>query len=213
MACFGTDLRAVAQDLDGSFATTVRGVADRLGLTLVVGMFTPADDGRVHNTLLLTGPDGEVSYAKIHLYGAFGSRESDTVAPGSAIVTTRVAGVTVGLATCYDLRFANQFTQLGRAGAELVLVPASWGDGPGKAEQWDLLTRARAMDAQAWLLACGMAWRPPQGNGHDPLGIGRSALTDPLGGVRARLGHEDGLLLVEADLAMVAAVRELVPIL
>ncbi len=211
MARFGTDLAAVAEPLDGPFAEGVRACAARLGVTLVVGMFTPADEGRVHNTLLLTGPDGEVSYDKIHLYDAFGSRESDTVAPGRRIVTATVAGARVGLATCYDLRFADQFTALGRAGAELILVPASWGDGPGKAEQWDTLTRARAMDAQAYLLACGMAWRPPEGA--QPLGIGRSVLADPLGRVCARLGHEEGLLVADADLSSVAPVRERVPIL
>lgn len=165
----------------------------------------------MYNTLLLTGPDGEFTYDRIHLYDAFGSRESDTVAPGSRLVTAQVAGATVGLATCYDLRFADQFTALGRAGAELVLVPASWGEGTGKAEQWDLLTRARAMDAQAYLLACGMAWRPPQGA--DPLGVGRSVLVDPLGRVHVRLGHEDGLLLAEVDPSTVPPIREQVPIL
>ncbi|WP_168583126.1 carbon-nitrogen hydrolase family protein [Gephyromycinifex aptenodytis] len=211
MACFGTDLGAVAQGLDGPFAQGVRASAQRHGITVVVGMFTPAEDGRVHNTLLVTGPDGECSYDKIHLYDAFGSRESDTVAPGDQIVTTLIGGAHVGVATCYDLRFADQFTALGRAGAELVLVPASWGEGPGKAEQWDVLTRARAMDAQAYLLACDMAWTAPQGA--QPLGIGRSVLIDPLGRVRARLGHEEGLLLAEADLSTVADIRRRVPVL
>lgn len=211
MACFGTRLAAVAQDLDGPFATGIRECAARLGITLVVGMFTPAADGRVHNTLLLTGPDGEISYDKIHLYDAFGSRESDTVAPGASIVTTQVEGITVGLATCYDLRFAAHFTQLGQAGAHLVLVAASWGDGPGKADQWDLLTRARAMDAQAYLLACGMAWRPPEGA--VPLGIGRSVLADPLGRVVGQLAEQEDLLLVQADLDTVPGIRERVPIL
>jgi predicted amidohydrolase len=82
--------------------------------------------------LLATGPGIDASYRKIHLYDAFGSRESDLVAPGKELVTITVQGVTVGLATCYDLRFADQFTALGRAGAELIVVPASWGAGPGK---------------------------------------------------------------------------------
>ncbi len=211
MACFGTDLRAVAEPLDGPFADGVRRIAARHGLTLVVGMFEPSGDGRVYNTLLLTGPDGEVTYRKIHLYDAFGARESDTVAPGQEIVTTQVAGFRVGLATCYDLRFADQFTALGRAGAQLVVVPASWGEGPGKAEQWDLLARARAMDAQAYVLACDQAWTPPRGT--DPLGIGRSVLTDPLGRVCARLGHEEGLLYAAADPDVVARARATVPIL
>lgn len=44
-------------------------------------MFTPAGDGRVHNTLLATGPGVDTHYNKIHLYDAFGFRESATVAP------------------------------------------------------------------------------------------------------------------------------------
>lgn len=211
MVPFGGDLASAAEPLDGPFADGLRGIAARHGLTLVAGMFEPSGDGRVFNTLLLTGPDGEAAYRKIHLFDAFGSRESDTVAPGQELVTAAVAGARVGLATCYDLRFADQFTALGRAGAQVVVVPASWADGPGKAEQWDLLARARAMDAQAYLLACDQAWTPPSGS--TPLGVGRSVLADPLGRVRARLGHEPGLLVGDADLDLVAAIRANVPIL
>lgn len=211
MARFGTDLATVAEKLDGRFADGLRDVAARHALTVIAGMFEPAGDGRVFNTLLLTGDGGEVAYRKIHLYDAFGARESDTVAPGAQLATATVAGVRVGLATCYDLRFADQFTALGRSGAELIVAPASWGEGAGKAEQWDLLTRARAMDAQAYLLACDQAWVPPRGA--QPLGIGRSVLADPLGRLCARLGHEEGLLVGDVDVALVTRIRRDVPIL
>lgn len=211
MACFGTDLAAVAEPLDGAYATGIREAAAEHDVTVVTGMFEPADGSRVHNTLLLTGPDGEVSYRKIHLYDAFGAKESDLVAPGSEHVTIDVHGVRVGLATCYDVRFADQFTALGRAGAQLVVLPASWGDGPGKAHQWDLLTAARAHDARAWLLACDQAWTPPKGR--QALGIGRSLLADPRGLVRHQLGGETGLLVADVDTDLVADVRSQVPIL
>lgn len=163
MFWFGGDVRTAAEPLDGPFASAVRAEALRAGITVSVGLFEPADDGRVYNTLLITGPDGETAYRKIHLYDAFGMKESDTVAPGRDYVTTTVAGTVIGFATCYDLRFADQFTALGQLGAEVIAVSASWGDGPAKAEQWDLMVRARATDAQSWLVACGQAWRPPQG--------------------------------------------------
>ena len=215
MSSFAASLRPVAEPLDGAFASAVRSAAHRAGVVAVVGMFEPAPDGRTHNTLLVTGvaDSGEVetSYRKVHLFDAFGSNESDTVAPGSDFVTFAVDGIRVGLATCYDVRFAAQFTELGLRGAQLVCLPASWGDGPGKAEQWDLLTRARAMDAQAWMLACGQAWQPSPGSA--PLGIGRSVLVDPLGGVRSRLSSAPGLLVGDIDLAMVEQVRADVPVL
>jgi deaminated glutathione amidase len=211
LAAFGTDLRAVAEPLDGPFATGLRKVAAELGVVVIAGLFEPAAGGRVHNTLLATGPGVEASYRKIHLYDAFGSRESDLVAPGKELVTLEVRGVRVGLATCYDLRFADQFTALGRAGAHLVVVPASWGAGPGKEEQWDLLTQARASDAQSWLLACDQSWTPPTGT--DPLGIGRSALIDPLGHTHARLSSDPDILMGTADTDLPATTRARVPIL
>ena len=73
LASFGTDLRAVAEPLDGPFATGLRKVAAELGVVVVAGVFEPSGDGRVHNTLLVTGPGVETSYRKIHLYDAFGS--------------------------------------------------------------------------------------------------------------------------------------------
>jgi predicted amidohydrolase len=211
LAAFGTDLRAVAQPLDGPFATSLRELAAELGVVVIAGLFEPAADGRVHNTLIATGEGLEASYRKIHLYDAFGSRESDLVAPGNDLVTFKLPGITVGLATCYDLRFADQFTALGRAGCDLIVVPASWGAGPGKEEQWDLLTRARAADAQSWLLACDQPWTTPQPP--HPLGIGRSALIDPLGRVHTRLAHTPDLLVGTIDLDLVTTTRAQVPIL
>lgn len=221
MASFAGRLDTVAEPLDGPFADGVRALAERHGVTVVVGMFTPADtttthDGkkrtRVHNTLLVTGPGTtETTYRKIHLYDAFGTTESDTVAPGDGVHTVEVAGWRVGLSTCYDVRFPDLFTDLGRRGCELVVLPASWGDGPGKASQWDLLTRARAHDAQAWLLAVGQAWTTDSVRG--PYGIGRSALADPSGEVRARLGGGEDLLVVDIEREVVQRTRETVPIL
>ncbi len=221
MASFAGRLDTVAEPLDGRFADGVRAVAERHGVTVVVGMFTPADEvttdegkvrSRVHNTLLATGPGTtETAYRKIHLYDAFGAKESETVAPGDLVRTLDVEGWRVGLSTCYDVRFPGHFTELGRRGCDLVVLPASWGDGPGKASQWDLLTRARAHDAQAWLLAVGQAWTKDSVNG--PYGIGRSVLADPTGEVRARLDGSEDLLVVDIDRPTVDRTRATIPIL
>ena len=78
-----------AQGLDGNFVTTIRAVAQQLGVTVVLGMFTPADtverDGktinRVTNTALIAGPDILGGYEKIHTYDSFNYKESDTAKP------------------------------------------------------------------------------------------------------------------------------------
>ncbi|MCX4703619.1 carbon-nitrogen hydrolase family protein [Streptomyces sp. NBC_01373] len=216
MACFGTDLTAVAEPLDGPWATAVREIAEAAHIVVVAGMFTPAADGRVANTLLATGPGVEASYDKIHLYDAFGYAESETVAPGERIVTIDVAGVRLGLATCYDVRFPELFRAHADAGAMATLLAASWGAGPGKADQWELLVRARALDATVWVAAVGQADPAASGvvaRGTAPTGIGHSALVGPDGTLRHRLDAEPELLVADVDVDEVAAVREKIPVL
>ena len=97
MCRFGVKLASVAEPLDGPWADGVRRIAASAGVTVVAGMFVPADDGRVTNTLIASGPNVDAHYDKIYLYDAFGFTESRTVAPGHEPVVISVDGVGVGL--------------------------------------------------------------------------------------------------------------------
>lgn len=216
MARFGTRLGPLAEPVDGPWATAVADVAAEHDVLVVAGMFTPADDGRVYNTLLATGRGQHVGYRKIHLFDAFGFAESATVAPGADLATVTVDGVTLGLATCYDVRFPELFTRLADAGAAATLLGASWGAGPGKREQWELLVRARALDSTSWLVACGQA--DPAASGlpahpSAPTGIGHSAVVAPTGAVLASLGAAPDLLVADLDLDLVTTTRRAIPVL
>jgi len=216
MCAFGVPLRPVAEPLDGPWARAVREIADANAITVVAGMFTPGEGGRVRNTLLVTGAGGQAAYDKIHLYDAHGFLESRTVAPGLVPVTIDVDGVVMGLSICYDVRFPGLYQELGSRGATVMLLAASWGAGPGKRAQWDLLTRARALDSTAFLLAAAQAdpttvGRPPRGNA--PTGIGGSVAVSPLGEVIEQLDREPGLLVADIDPGDVAKVREQLPVL
>lgn len=215
MCCFGHDLADVAEPLDGPWAAAVRKIASDAGLVVVAGMFTPATGGRVRNTLLATGNGVEAAYDKIHLYDAFGFAESGTVAAGTTPVTIDVDGVTVGLTTCYDLRFPGLFQALGDRGASVVVVAASWGAGPAKRRQWDLLVRARALDSTCFVAACDQGDPTSIGleAGRAPTGIGASAVAGPLGELVRQLGQKPGLLLADLDLQEIRTARTQVPVL
>jgi predicted amidohydrolase len=216
MACFGTSLGPLAEPLDGPWASAVASIAESHSVLVVAGMFTPAPDGRVFNTLLATGRGHHVGYDKIHLFDAFGFAESRTVAPGADLVTVTVDGVTLGLATCYDVRFPGVFTGLADRGATAVLMGASWGAGAGKREQWELLVRARALDSTCWVVACGQADPVVSGlSAHSsaPTGIGFSMVADPSGGVHASLDAAPAQLVVEIDSALVESTRRSIPVL
>jgi deaminated glutathione amidase len=216
MRRFGPGLRSVAESLDGPWARRLTALAESARVTVVAGMFTPADGDRVRNTLLAVGPDTAAHYDKIHLFDAFGFAELDTVAAGEEPVVVQVAGVPVGLTTCYDVRFPGLYTRLAEQGAAVICVAASWAAGPGKIDQWQLLTRARALDSTSFVLAAGQAdpttvgLEPAPGA---PAGIGHSAAISPRGDVLAELGPEPGLLVVDLDLDQVAATRQAIPVL
>jgi deaminated glutathione amidase len=207
MCRFGVPLAPIAEPVDGPWADGVRRIAADAGITVV------ADEGRVRNTLLATGPGSDAHYDKIHLYDAFGFTESTTVAPGREPVVVTVDGVGVGLTLCYDLRFPELFTTLARRDAQLIVVSASWAAGPGKLEQWTLLARARALDSTSYVVAAGQAdpGEPLASSG--PTGVGGSLVVSPFGKVVASAASEPELLVTDLDLAQVAKARETIAVL
>jgi predicted amidohydrolase len=208
MCRFGTSLREIAEPFDGRWADGVRAVADEHGVTVVAGMFCPAGDGRITNTLLATGGGVAARYDKIHLYDAFGFTESRTVAPGDRAVLIEVDGVTVGLTTCYDIRFPELYVELARRGATLITVSASWGAGPGKAEQWTLLARARALDVGGYVAAVDQAYPGAEIAKLGPTGVGASLLASPWGEPLVTAGAEPSLLMCDIDPAVAVTARE-----
>ena len=216
MRAFGHSLRDIAEPLDGPWAGEVRAIARELDIAIVAGMFTPGKDGRVRNTLLVTGPGVETSYDKVHLFDAFGFAESKTVDAGETPVTFKLNSTVFGLATCYDVRFPALFTANARAGAQVNIVCASWGAGEGKAEQWDLLVRARALDSTTFVVACGQGDPETTGAGRAgsaPTGIGHSAVITPLGSAVVALGGKPELAVVDIDPSFVDEVRSTLPVL
>jgi predicted amidohydrolase len=210
---FGSDLRAAAEPLDGPFCTAVAAACAATRVAAVLGTFEPAPDGRVHNTAVAFSAAGErvASYRKLHLFDAFSQRESDLVAPGSDVVLAPLAGTTVGMQICYDIRFPELTRALAAGGASLVTVSAAWQAGTFKEEHWVTLLRARAIENTVWIAAAGQVPDHGEKPTRAPTGIGRSLLIDPLGVVRADLGPSAGVTVAEADLSLVDSVRETLP--
>ena len=121
----------------------------------------------------------------------------------------------VGVAICFDIRFPEQFKALARRGAQVVIVPTSWADGPGKLEQWRVLTAARALDAGLFIVAAGQArpdWGDKAGQASGPTGIGHSVVVNPQGVRVAEAGYAPEVLVVDIDIDEVTAAREAQPL-
>jgi predicted amidohydrolase len=161
----------------------------------------------LYNTSLVISPDGELArtYRKIHRFG-FDKGEATMMGAGDELVTVPAAGTVLGLATCYDLRFPELFRGLVDVGAQLFLIPAGWPE--RRRGHWTLLARARAVENQAYVLACATA-----GTHAGVPQSGHSIVVDPWGEVLAEAGSEEEVLAVDLDPSKVAGTRERFPVL
>ncbi|MBB2206286.1 nitrilase-related carbon-nitrogen hydrolase [Gluconacetobacter takamatsuzukensis] len=189
------------------------------GITLHGGSIGQRHGDRLLNTSLVFGPDGAelARYSKIHLFdittpGGEGYRESDTYAPGSDIVTVPVGAFTAGLAICYDLRFAELFLALRRRGANLIVLPAAFTAETGEAH-WATLLRARAIETQCWVVACGTTGTHIDAGGHPRRTYGHSMIVDPWGTIVAQASNGIGWATATLRLDQVERVRAGMPVL
>jgi len=199
----GSDVSEHAEALDGPFAREVARVAEDRGTTVVAGMFErSADPARPFNTLVVRGA-ASADYRKIHLYDSFGYRESDRLSAGDiSPVLTEIGGLTLGLMTCYDLRFPELARGLVEAGADVLVVPAAWVAGERKLDHWRTLVRARAIENTAYVVAA--AQPAPRYTGH-------SMVVDPLGDVLAEAGDGDEVITAVLERDVLAEARRTNP--
>lgn len=187
----GTDVSAEAETLDGPFVTALDRLARENSTTIVAGMFERADDpGRPFNTLVLRGA-ANAEYRKVHLYDSFGFAESDRLTAGPIeFVTAALGDFTLGLMTCYDLRFPEFARGLVAAGADVLVLPAAWVAGPLKVDHWRTLVRARAIENTCFVVAVGQP---------GPRYTGHSMVVAPDGEILAEAGEAEQTFPVELE--------------
>jgi len=204
---FDASLAENAESLDGPFVTELTAIAARHGLVVTAGLVERGEAGRVRNAVVAVDAGGILAVShKLHLYDAFGQRESDWVEPGAigAPETFEVGGLTVALMTCYDLRFPEVARVLADAGAHVVLVAAEWVRGPLKEHHWRTLLHARGIENTLYVAG---ADHPP------PLGVGASVVVDPQGVEIAGVGTASDVAVGFADVGTIERIRRVNPAL
>jgi deaminated glutathione amidase len=196
------------EPLDGPFVSALSRLARSSRIILVAGIFESIEDhDRVYNTTVVIDADGSLlgTYRKIHLFDAFGYRESDYVEPGDGqVLVCQTGDLATGFMTCYDLRFPELARHVAMRGAKMIVLPAAWTHGLLKEEHWDVLVRARAIENTVYVAAA------------DQVGAGtagRSMLVDPMGIRIAATGEQEHVIVGTVSSERLATVRSTLPTL
>ena len=213
---------ALRHEAEDETLAALRAEADRLGIWLLIGSLglkTDDPDGRFANRSFLIAPDGAIAarYDKIHMFDVDVSateryRESEGYRPGTRAVMADAGFARLGMAVCYDLRFAYLFRALAKAGAEVLTVPAAFNDTTGAAH-WEPLLRARAIETGCYVLAPAQCGEHASHGGKPRRTHGHSLAVGPWGEVLADGGAEPGISLVDLHLSEVARASARVPAL
>jgi predicted amidohydrolase len=204
-----------AESLDGPTLARMAALARELKITLLAGSIPErgAPGDRFYNTSALFGAGGErlAVYRKIHLFDVdVGDgaryRESESIAPGSEVVTAETEVGRIGMSVCYDLRFPELYRRLASGGATLLTVPSAFTLTTGK-DHWEVLLRARAIENQAYVLAPAQFGRHTENR----ITYGHAMLVDPWGLVIARASDGEGLAVGPLDPSLQARIRSNLP--
>ncbi|MFM9828676.1 MAG: carbon-nitrogen hydrolase family protein [Sphingomonas sp.] len=205
----------MAEDEDVSLAA-VRQAAALYGIWVHLGSLAVLrPDGKLANRGFVVDDHGNVRarYDKLHLFDVDlptgeSWRESASYAAGegACVVDTPVGAL--GLSICYDLRFPDLYRALSDAGATMFAIPAAF-TRPTGAAHWELLQRARAIEAAAYVVAAAQTGSHADGR----QTYGHSLVVDPWGDIILDMGDQPGLGFAEIDPARTADVRARIPVL
>lgn len=202
------ELARLAEAAGGPFVSALCDTAGSEGVSVLATIYESTTlPNRVFDTAVWIDAHGKVAsvYRKLHLYDAFGFRESDKFHPGTDLAPLVTGGdCRAGMMICYDLRFPEMARLLALGGANVLFAPSGWVQGDLKVEHWQTMIKARALENGCYVVA------PDQvGN----IYIGHSMIVDPLGRALVDLGEKEDLAVVELDFPLLEQTREKLPLL
>lgn len=205
----------IVPEADDPVLAMVREATAGAGITVALGSLAIArEDGLWANRAFVIDDRGEIAarYDKIHMFDVSldtGEKwnESAAYAAGDTAVTVGTPLGLLGLSICYDVRFPALYEALGREKCDAIAIPAAFTVPTGKAH-WELMLRARAVEASAWVIAAAQVGEHEDGRST----YGHSMVIDPWGEVVLDMGGEaPGLGFAEIDPERTSEVRKQLP--
>lgn len=200
----GDLVRELSEPADGPFMRKVSELARTCGIHILCGYAEQAD-GRIYNSAIMFGADGArlFNYRKLYLSGSY---EKSAFAPGDAVLTAQIKGVTVAPLICYDVEFPEAVRSAARAGADVVCVPTAL------REQYAHLAETM-IPTRAFENGFYVAYVNQAGTEGDWHYCGLSRLAGPDGRIVATAGAGPELVFATVETERIGAARAELPYL
>lgn len=206
----GKDFQTLAETVpDGQSMKAIGQLAKQYKVHIVYGFPERDADKRdvLYNSAVLIDDAGEVKgvYRKVHLFAS----EKEFFRAGCSYPVFNTSIGKLGIMICWDTAFPEVARSLALKGADLLVVSTNW-EKPyltsvvtKNQQDWDLVTRARALDNCMYLVSANRI-------GFDEsLGFfGRSNIIGPTGEAIAELlKEEEGMISAELDYSIPIQLR------
>lgn len=208
---FGEDY---GEKAGGEFEKWIRKCAGKYNVNIVGGTYAVFDekacDGerkKIYNRCIVCDRNGDIAgfYDKIHLFDAFGIKESDVFSPGNELGIFNLDIGKIGVWICYDSRFPEISRKLRDMGADLFCVPAAFYS--PNMDHWDIILKSAAVCNVTPVIAVNQYGVLPTGRSL----FGRSRIMDAKGNILAGMSDKEGYFVGEIDCEYTGSCRKANP--
>lgn len=200
---------------EGTTIKEMAKAAKEHSLYLIAGTIPERSGNNLYNSSFIFDRTGTIigHHRKVHLFdidipGKVRFKESDTLESGNEVTIIDTEFGKIGIAICYDIRFAEFMKLMTFKGAQIVFVPAAFNTTTGSAH-WKLLNRSRAVDNQVFMVGAS----PARNTNASYLAYGHSMIVNPWGEIICEANEEETLLHSEIDLSVIDKIRAKLPVL
>ncbi|GAA6184444.1 MULTISPECIES: carbon-nitrogen hydrolase family protein [Alteromonadaceae] len=218
-ACFGAGdaaLLLIAEELgEGAIQEALSAMAKKYKVWLVAGTMpiTTSKSGKYTATCLIFDDTGRRvdDYQKIHLFdvqvedGTRNYLESKYTQAGDKLVVVDSPFGKIGVAVCYDIRFAAMFVAMGEI--DVLVLPSAFTRATGRAH-WEPLLKARAIEKQCYLVAANQGGI--HANGRETYG--HSCVISPWGEILSEIETGSGAVSAKFDPSEISRIRTNMPV-
>ncbi|WP_187852888.1 carbon-nitrogen hydrolase family protein [Helicobacter pylori] len=213
---FGINLKAIEHGEEMLKSETLRALSGfaKSSDTHIVACSIEKNNKKLYDSAYIIPPKGKIvgKHRKIYLWGDEKSRFKRGKKYEVFTLDFGDFSTKVGLQICYEIGFGVGANLLALQGAEILIYPSAFGK--ARAYNWDLLSKARALENGCFVCACNHSGGETNAKLKQTLEFaGDSRIIAPNGKIIAQATKLNEVIIAEMDLNEVALQRQKIPYL